>query len=77
MRGMVSSVNLFNTGIAYIINLAATAAIKDPHLVWDFGALAIIGGIVTVVFVSSNTIRIGTKFRLLTSDVAVLPVPPH
>ncbi|GJN73832.1 oligopeptide transporter [Purpureocillium lilacinum] len=50
MRGLVSAINLFNTGIAYIVNLAASAAIVDPHLVWDFGAPAIIGAVVTVFF---------------------------
>jgi hypothetical protein len=52
MRGMVSSINLFSTGIAYIVNLATTPAIKDPHLIWVFGGPAIVGAIVTVVFVS-------------------------
>ncbi len=55
MRGMVSSINLFSTGIAYIVNLAATAAIKDPHLIWDFAVPAIIGAIVTFAFVSRRT----------------------
>lgn len=53
MRGLVSAVNLFNTGFAYIINLAATAAIQDPHLVWDFAATSILGAVVMVVFVCS------------------------
>lgn len=51
MRGLVSAINLFNTGFAYIVNLAASAAIADPHLVWDFAAPAILGAIVTVGFV--------------------------
>lgn len=51
MRGLVSALNLFNTGVAYIVNTAASAAIADPHLVWDFGGPTILGGIVTVVFV--------------------------
>ncbi|KAL5087890.1 hypothetical protein Trisim1_007299 [Trichoderma cf. simile WF8] len=50
MRGLVSAINLFNTGFAYIINLATTAAIVDPYLVWDFGGPAILGGVVTVGF---------------------------
>ncbi|KAL7894086.1 hypothetical protein HDV63DRAFT_389642 [Trichoderma sp. SZMC 28014] len=50
MRGLVSAINLFNTGFAYIINLATTAAIVDPYLVWDFGGPAIVGGVVTVGF---------------------------
>lgn len=55
MRGLVSAINLFNTGFAYIINLATTAAIVDPYLVWDFGGPAIVGGVVTVGFVSVET----------------------
>lgn len=54
MRGLVSAINLFNTGIAYIVNLATSAAITDPHLVWVFGGPAIVGGVVTVIFVRSN-----------------------
>ncbi|WPH04307.1 Hypothetical protein R9X50_00719600 [Acrodontium crateriforme] len=50
MRGLVSAINLLNTGFAYIINLATTAAIVDPYLVWDFGGPAIVGAIVTVLF---------------------------
>lgn len=50
MRGLVSSINLFNTGIAYIVNLAASAAIRDPYLIWVFGGPAIAGGVVTVFF---------------------------
>ncbi|KAM3560329.1 hypothetical protein MY1884_002997 [Beauveria asiatica] len=50
MRGLVSSINLFNTGFAYIINLATSAAIADPHLIWVFAGPAILGGIVTVAF---------------------------
>jgi hypothetical protein len=55
MRGLVSAINLFNTGFAYIINLATTAAIVDPYLVWDFGGPAILGGVVTVGFVCVTT----------------------
>ncbi|KAH8161923.1 hypothetical protein CIB48_g6341 [Xylaria polymorpha] len=50
MRGLVSAINLFNTAIAYIIGLAASSVITDPHLVWDFGGTAIAGGILTVIF---------------------------
>ncbi|KAK4494400.1 hypothetical protein PRZ48_014698 [Zasmidium cellare] len=50
MRGLVSAINLLNTGFAYIINLALSAVITDPHLVWDFGGPAIVGGVVTVLF---------------------------
>ncbi|KAI9166372.1 putative peptide transporter ptr2 protein [Paramyrothecium foliicola] len=50
MRGLVSAINLFNTAIAYIVNLACSSAVADPHLIWDFGGPAILGGVVTVVF---------------------------
>ncbi|KAI6361789.1 hypothetical protein MCOR25_006407 [Pyricularia grisea] len=50
MRGLVSAINLFNTAIAYIINLACSPIVQDPYLVWDFGGPAIAGGIVTVIF---------------------------
>lgn len=50
MRGVVSAINLLSTGAAYVINLAASPVIKDPHLVWDFGGPAILGAIVTVLF---------------------------
>ncbi|KAK9414860.1 putative Peptide transporter PTR2 [Seiridium unicorne] len=51
MRGSVSGLNLlFSSGIAYIVNLAASAAIADPHLLWDFGVPTVIGAIVTVFF---------------------------
>jgi hypothetical protein len=52
MRGLVSAINLLNTGFAYVINLALSSVITDPHLVWDFGGPTIIGGAVTVFFVS-------------------------
>ncbi|GAB0133379.1 hypothetical protein EsDP_00001790 [Epichloe bromicola] len=50
MRGLVSAINLFSTGFAYIVNLATSAVIVDPYLVWDFGGPAIVGGVVTVFF---------------------------
>ncbi|CAK7245858.1 MAG: peptide transporter ptr2 [Sporothrix thermara] len=50
MRGLVSALNLFNTAIAYIIGLASSSVIVDPHLTWDFGGTAIAGGILTVAF---------------------------
>lgn len=50
MRGLVSAINLLNTGFAYVINLALSPVITDPHLVWDFGGPAIVGGVVTVLF---------------------------
>ena len=50
MRGLVSAINLFNTGIAFIVNTAASPAIADPNLIWDFAGPAILGAIVTVIF---------------------------
>ncbi|RYP43349.1 hypothetical protein DL768_009966 [Monosporascus sp. mg162] len=50
MRGLVSAINLFNTAVAYLIGLACSSIITDPHLTWDFGGCAIAGGILTVVF---------------------------
>ncbi|KAJ9130966.1 Major facilitator superfamily transporter peptide [Pleurostoma richardsiae] len=50
MRGLVSAINLFNTAIAYIVNLACSSVVVDPHLIWDFGGPTILGGIVTVLF---------------------------
>ncbi|KAI0971716.1 major facilitator superfamily transporter peptide [Xylaria arbuscula] len=50
MRGLVSAINLFNTAIAYVIGLAASSVITDPHLLWDFGGSAIAGAILTVIF---------------------------
>ena len=55
MRGLVSAINLFNTGIAYIVNLACSAVIADPYLVWDFGGPTIVGAIVTVYFVCPSS----------------------
>ncbi|KAF2214059.1 hypothetical protein CERZMDRAFT_111009 [Cercospora zeae-maydis SCOH1-5] len=50
MRGLVSAINLLNTGFAYAIGLACSSVIRDPYLTWDFGGPAIAGGIVTVLF---------------------------
>ena len=50
MRGLVSALNLFNTGFAYLLGLAFAALIRDPYLTWDLGAPAIIGFVLTVVF---------------------------
>ncbi|RYP90071.1 hypothetical protein DL770_003810 [Monosporascus sp. CRB-9-2] len=50
MRGLVSAINLFNTAVAYLIGLACSSIITDPHLTWDFGGCAIAGGILTVIF---------------------------
>ena len=50
LRGLVSALNLLSTGVAHMISLVVSAAITDPHLVWDFAVPAILGGIVTVLF---------------------------
>lgn len=50
MRGVLSGVNLLSQALTYIISLAASAVIADPHLVWDFGGPTIAGGIITVFF---------------------------
>lgn len=50
MRGLVSAINLLNTGVAYAIGLACTSVIRDPYLTWDFGGPAITGGVLTVIF---------------------------
>ncbi len=67
MRSLVSAINLLNSGFAYLINLALSAVIADPYLIWDFGGPAIVGGVVTVFFVSTypHHILFG---RLLTTD---------
>ena len=74
MRGLVSAINLLNTGFAYVINLALSSVITDPHLVWDFGGPAIVGGFVTVLFVSRPMPH---KYRFFADSSIVLPVPPH
>ena len=60
MRGVVSAINLLNTGFSYAINLALSAVIVDPYLIWDFGGPAIVGGVVTVFFVSSPSVSVGS-----------------
>lgn len=50
MRGMVSAINLLSAGFAYIVNLAVSDVVTDPHLVWDFVGPAAVGAITTVVF---------------------------
>jgi len=50
MRGLVTALNLFSTGVAYALGLAFSGLIKDPYLTWDLGAPAIIGFVCTVVF---------------------------
>jgi dipeptide/tripeptide permease len=50
MRGLVSALNLFNTGIAYALGLAFSGIIRDPFLTWVFGAPAIIGFVAAALF---------------------------
>ncbi|CAL3972762.1 unnamed protein product [Diplocarpon coronariae] len=50
MRGLVTALNLFSTGIAYAFGLAFAGLIKDPYLTWDLGGPAIVGFVSTVVF---------------------------
>jgi dipeptide/tripeptide permease len=50
MRGLVSAINLFNTGVAYAIGLACSAVIRDPYLTWDFGGPAIAGFVTAIIF---------------------------
>ncbi|KAI8931709.1 hypothetical protein NX059_011354 [Plenodomus lindquistii] len=50
MRGLVSAINLFNTGVAYAIGLACSSVIRDPYLTWDFGGPAIVGAVLAIVF---------------------------
>jgi dipeptide/tripeptide permease len=50
MKGLVASLNLFNSAISAIIGLAAAPAIKDPNLIWVFFGPVIAGGILTVAF---------------------------
>lgn len=51
MKGLVQALFLLATGIAAAIADAISPALKDPHLVWYFGALAIVGGASAVVFI--------------------------
>jgi dipeptide/tripeptide permease len=50
MRGLVSALNLFSTGVAYALGLAFSGLVKDPYLTWVFGGPAIIGFAATVAF---------------------------
>ncbi|KAH9879699.1 hypothetical protein IAQ61_001518 [Plenodomus lingam] len=50
MRGLVSAINLFNTGVAYAIGLACSSVIRDPYLTWDFAGPAIVGAVLAVIF---------------------------
>lgn len=50
MKGLVQAIFLFMTGIAAAIGDAISPVLKDPHLVWYFGALAIIGAAAAIMF---------------------------
>jgi len=50
MRGLVSAINLFSTGTAYLIGLACSSVITDPYLTWVFGGPAIAGFVLTIIF---------------------------
>ena len=77
MRGLLSAINLFlSVGLAYVVNLAVSAVITDPHLVWDFGAPTILGAVVTVFFVRSLHIcpQLLELLLTLTSSTLVFPL---
>jgi dipeptide/tripeptide permease len=50
MRGLVTALNLFNTGIAYALGLAFGGLITDPYLTWVFGGPTIIGFAASALF---------------------------
>ncbi|CUM64881.1 uncharacterized protein PRCAT00002497001 [Priceomyces carsonii] len=50
MKGLVQALFLLATGIAAAIGDAISPALKDPHLVWYFGGLAICGGVFSIIF---------------------------
>jgi len=50
MKGLVMALNLFTTAISSAVGLACSAVIRDPLLVWVFGAPTIIGFVMAVAF---------------------------
>ncbi|CUM50900.1 uncharacterized protein AC631_01303 [Debaryomyces fabryi] len=50
MKGVVQALFLLATAIAAAIGDAISPALKDPNLVWYFAALAIVGGVFTLLF---------------------------
>jgi len=50
MRGLVSALNLFSTGISFAIGLGTSYVIQDPYIVWAFGGPTIIGFVLAIVF---------------------------
>ncbi|KAG9240999.1 peptide transporter [Calycina marina] len=50
MRGLVSALNLFSTGVSFAIGLGTSYIIQDPFIVWAFGGPSIIGFLLAFVF---------------------------
>ena len=50
LKGFVQALFLLATALAAAIGDAISPALKDPNLVWYFAALAIVGGVFTVLF---------------------------
>jgi len=50
MRGLVSALNLFSTGVSFAIGLGTSYVIQDPFIVWAFGGPTIVGFILAIVF---------------------------
>jgi len=50
MRGLVSALNLFSTGIAYALGLAFAGLVTDPYITWVFGGPTIVGFVATGLF---------------------------
>jgi len=50
MRGLVSALNLFSTGVSFAIGLGTSYVIQDPYIVWAFGGPTIIGFVLALVF---------------------------
>lgn len=50
MRGLVSALNLFSTGVSFAIGLGTSYVIQDPYIVWAFGGPTIIGFVLAFVF---------------------------
>ncbi|CAK7896754.1 peptide transporter Ptr2p [[Candida] anglica] len=50
MKGLVMALFLFTSAISSAISLALTATLVDPHLIWSFGSMGIIGAVAAAVF---------------------------
>lgn len=50
MKGLVLSLFLFMSAISAAVNEALLSALNDPHLVWCFGAMAIVGFVFAFLF---------------------------